>query len=295
MEAVYSDASRDLLGPRRRKNCKEWIGAQTYEALRHHQAIRKQKLNAKSPRLQERLTAQYQEVNREVKRSARRDKRAFVEEMALKAEEAARRKDQGELYKITKTVCRKFHNDSNALIADKQGRLITSKEEQDKRWVVDFQEVFNQPELALAANVESRGIQVNISQETPTLREIEYTIKTLKNGKAPGPDMLCPEMFKADPKYSANTLMRPFESIWRCKKVPADWKKSTIVKIPKKGTRTNCNNWRGITVLSVPGKILAKIIYKRICTAVDDHLRQEQAGLRKGRGCVHHIFLCGTS
>ena len=175
-------------------------------------------------------------------------------------------------------MCGKFHNDSNALVADKQGRLITSKAEQDKRWAEHFQEVLNQPEPALAAKVESRGLKVNISLETPTLREIEEAIKTLKNGKAPGPDMLGPEMFKADSKYSANTLMRLFESIWRCKKVPADWKKGIIVKIPKKGKRTDCNNWRGITLLSVPGKILAKIIYKRICTAVDDHLRQEQAG-----------------
>ena len=102
--------------------------------------------------------------------------------------------------------------------------------------------------------------------------------------------MLCPEMFKADPKCSTNTLMRIFKSIWRCKKVPTDWKKGIIVKIPKKCTRTDCSNWRDITLLSVPGKILGKIIYKRICTAVDDHLRQEQAGFRKGRGCVDHIF-----
>ena len=85
--------------------------------------------------------------------------------------------------KITKTVCGKFHNDSNAPVVDKQGRLITSKEEQDKRWAEHFQEVLNQPEPA-AANVESRGLQVNISLETPTLREIEEAIKTLKNRKA---------------------------------------------------------------------------------------------------------------
>jgi len=146
-------------------------------------------------------------------------------------------------------VCGKFHNDSNAPVADKQGRLITSKEEQDKRWAEHFQEVLHQTEPALAANVESRGPQVNIPLETPTLREIDEAIKTLKNVKAPGTDMLCPEMFKANPKYSANTLMRLFESIWRCKKVPTDWKKGIIAKIPKKGTRTDCNNWRGITLL----------------------------------------------
>ena len=105
LKAVYSDANREVLAPRRRKNGKEWISAQTFEVLRHRRAIRKQKLNAKSSRLQERLSAQYQEANPEVRPSARRDERAFVEEMALKAEEAARRNDQGELYKKSQIPC----------------------------------------------------------------------------------------------------------------------------------------------------------------------------------------------
>ena len=57
LKAVYSDANREVLAPRRRKNGKEWISAQTFEVLRHRRAIRKQKLNAKSSRLQERLSA----------------------------------------------------------------------------------------------------------------------------------------------------------------------------------------------------------------------------------------------
>ena len=36
------------------------------------------------------------------------------------------------------------------------------------------------------------------------------------------------------------------------------------MKIPKEGALKNCNNWRGITLLSVPSKILAKIIIQRI-------------------------------
>ena len=48
--------------------------------------------------------------------------------------------------------------------------------------------------------------------------------------------------------------------------------------------------WRGITFLSVPSKILAKIIIRRMTDAVDEQLRPEQAGFRKGRGCIDQIF-----
>ena len=63
-----------------------------------------------------------------------------------------------------------------------------------------------------------------------------------------------------------------------------------IIKIPKKGSLSDCNNWRGITLLSVPSKIFCKVIIQRITQAVDDLLRNEQSGFRKGRGCTDHIF-----
>ena len=71
------------------------------------------------------------------------------------------------------------------------------------------------------------------------------------------------------------------------------WTEGVIVKIPKKGPLNNCNSWRGITLLSVPSKILAKLIIGRISEAADQRLRQEQAGFPKGRRCTDQIFtLC---
>ncbi|RUS68624.1 hypothetical protein EGW08_023614 [Elysia chlorotica] len=69
-----------------------------------------------------------------------------------------------------------------------------------------------------------------------------------------------------------------------------DWTEGTIVKIPKKGAHSDCNNWRAINLLSIPSKILSKIIIQRISEAVDQQLRNEQAGFRKGRGCCDQIF-----
>ena len=72
--------------------------------------------------------------------------------------------------------------------------------------------------------------------------------------------------------------------------MPADWTKGVIIRILKKGTLSNCNNWRSITLLSVPSKILAKIMMKRISNAVDSGMSEEQAGFRKERGCTDQIF-----
>ena len=73
--------------------------------------------------------------------------------------------------------------------------------------------------------------------------------------------------------------------------VPQDWKNGIIIPLPKKGNLIDCNNWRGITLLSIPGKVLASVILERIKDAVDKQLRQEQAGFRKGRSCCEQIFM----
>ena len=61
------------------------------------------------------------------------------------------------------------------------------------------------------------------------------------------------------------------------KQLPEDWTEGVIVKIPKKGALSYCNNWRGISQLSVPSKILAKIIIQRA------------SGFLKGKGCIEQI------
>ena len=79
--------------------------------------------------------------------------------------------------------------------------------------------------------------------------------------------------------------------VWEDKRIPDDWNEVTIIRISKKGGALNdCNNWRGITLLSIPSKILAKIIINRLSNVVDSRLREEQAGFRKAKGCIDQIF-----
>ncbi len=49
----------------------------------------------------------------------------------------------------------------------------------------------------------------------------------------------------------AEELTYLFNLIWQAEEVPCDWRRGAIVKLPKKGNLSDCNNWRGITL---PGK-----------------------------------------
>ena len=78
--------------------------------------------------------------------------------------------------------------------------------------------------------------------------------------------------------------------VWETEVCPDDWKRGTTVKLPKKGNLAECSNWRGISLLSVPGKFMAMVILDRIYTVLDVKLREGQAGFRRGRSCADQIF-----
>ena len=60
--------------------------------------------------------------------------------------------------------------------------------------------------------------------------------------------------------------------------------------ILKKGDLTRCDNWRGISLLNVAGKVFARILQDRLQAVAEEILPESQCGFRKGRGCVDMIF-----
>ena len=57
-----------------------------------------------------------------------------------------------------------------------------------------------------------------------------------------------------------------------------------------KGERTECENYRGISFLSVVGKICADILVYRVRRVTGGLIDDEQRGFREGRGCVGQVF-----
>ncbi|XP_062609155.1 craniofacial development protein 2-like [Saccostrea cucullata] len=274
---LYTESSKKKLGFRKRNTNKNWIQQETLIAIEERKKIKKKMLQTKSPRLRERQDELYGEVNKRVKKLARRDKREAMDQLAAEAEKAAVRGEQGRVYNITKRVCGKFIGNTGGPIKDKHGTLLTSEKDQKERWVEHFREVLNRPSPDEAVVVPEATEDLDIDTDPPTKEEIMNAVKTLKNGKSPGRDNLDAELFKADPGIAATILQPLFTAVWDGEKVPDDWCKGVIFKIPKKGALSDCNNWRGITLLSVPSKVLAKIIIKRMSDVVDAVLRKEQA------------------
>jgi hypothetical protein len=77
--------------------------------------------------------------------------------------------------------------------------------------------------------------------------------------------------------------------IWK-KELPHQWKKSTVVPIHKKGDKTDCSNYRGISLLSTSYNILSNILLARLTPYGDEIMGDHQYGFRRNRLMIDQIF-----
>ncbi|VDO71852.1 unnamed protein product, partial [Schistosoma curassoni] len=104
-----------------------------------------------------------------------------------------------------------------------------------------------------------------------------------------GPDNIPAEALKADVAATARILHILFNKIWDEEQVQTDWKEGLLIKILKKGDLSKCDNYRGITLLSIPGNVSTMVLLNRMKDCVDTQLRDQQAGFRKDRSCTDQI------
>ncbi len=88
---------------------------------------------------------------------------------------------------------------------------------------------------------------------------------------------------------SAEDLYRLLNMIWREEKIPYEWKKGLLIKLPSKGDTTCCMNWSGVTLLVIASKTLSRIVLERMKCALDSLFMDEKAGFRREHSCTDQI------
>ena len=68
------------------------------------------------------------------------------------------------------------------------------------------------------------------------------------------------------------------------------WEKEKMPEDHKKGSFLDCDNFRHIALLSVPGKVFCKVIQNRVAERAEEMLSESQRGFHSGWGCVDQIF-----
>ena len=118
-----------------------------------------------------------------------------------------------------------------------------------------------------------------------------HALRSTSSGKAPGKDVIPLEVLKQGGHALREQLLRLYNACWQNMCLPKDFKDALIVTIcNKKGDRNACGNQRGISLLSVAGKILAKIILNSLKTITEEVLPESKCGFRSGRSTTDMIF-----
>ena len=130
--------------------------------------------------------------------------------------------------------------------------------------------------------------------ESLTLHELEEALRKLKQKKAPGPDEITNEMLKHLGPGAKRFLLSVYNQSWHTGTVPTSWKKALVRPIPKKGKdKRDPTSYRPISLLSCTGKLLERIINKRLLwhLEVNSALAPTQTGYRQHRSTEDQLAL----
>ena len=133
---------------------------------------------------------------------------------------------------------------------------------------------------------------LDILNRVISAEEIKQVIINLKNGKAAGLDKIIPELLKELDENFIDLIAQILNTIFESGNFPEEWALGIIVILFKEGTKSDLNNYRGITLLSMLGKLLVGILNNRLWKVVDKYeiLKESQAGFRKGYRTTDHLF-----
>ncbi|KAF7253994.1 RNA-directed DNA polymerase from mobile element jockey, partial [Varanus komodoensis] len=129
------------------------------------------------------------------------------------------------------------------------------------------------------------------AQIRATLLEVEGLLRALDITKAPGPDGLHPRVLTELSGVLSCLLASIFEALWRMGEVPEDWRVASVVPIFKKGSRRDMGNYRPVSLTSIVGKKMERLIIERDLVMLDreGRLTATRHGFHKNRSCQTNL------
>ena len=106
--------------------------------------------------------------------------------------------------------------------------------------------------------------------------------------KSQDPDRLHPRLLKRNSVIKSNHLIKSIED----NKLPEIWEKANVTVIFKSGSKSEAYNYCPISLTSVPGKIMEKLVRDELVNhiTVINLFSDEQHGFISRRSCINHSY-----
>ena len=180
-----------------------------------------------------------------------------------------------------------------APLKSSSGEILQDRAQQMERWVEHYSDLYAKENLvsedALEA-IECLPVLEHLDDE-PTLEEMREALDSLATGKAPGKDGIPAEVLKCCKGTLTAELHKILCLCWSEGAVPQDMRDANIVTLYKnKGDRSDCNSYRGISLLSIVGKLFARVALKRLQVLAERVYPESQCGFRTNRSTIDMVF-----
>lgn len=239
--------------------------------------------------------AEFKKARSKVRTEIRKAKNEWLESVVEQAEGGRISRRSGSMWSAIHNIRRNFRGlcpVNVSSVRNEDGVLCQTVEAQRQRWQRHFEQLLNIEsnfDLSVFDSLPSRPVNNDLG-ELPTMEELTRAVTQLSNGKAAGCSGILPEMVKCAGPDFATALLDIIHKAWREGCVPKEWRNAELVPIPKKGNLTSCDNWRGIALLDVVGKVVGRLIQTRLQQLAERELPESQCGFRRGRSCTDQIF-----
>ena len=158
---------------------------------------------------------------------------------------------------------------ASGCIKDKNGNILFNQEEIAARWVEYITELYEDHKEQMPMFEVTSG--ASIMKE-----EIQKALKSMKDGKATGPDELPAEALKALDEHNIEIITSLCNIIYNSGMIPTEMKHSVFITLPKKPKAMICTEFRTITLMSHVTKLLLKIIQQRMANKIDKEVSRLQ-------------------
>ena len=136
-----------------------------------------------------------------------------------------------------------------------------------ERWVEHYTELYARENVVTedALNVIECLPELEELDREPTFDELSEALDSLASGSASGKDGIPAEELKCCKETFITELHEILCLCWSEDEVPQDMRDANVVTLYKnKGDRSDCNNYRCISLLSIVGKVFARVLLKRL-------------------------------
>jgi hypothetical protein len=196
------------------------------------------------------------DVRWEASRHFRNKEREYLKEKINELESNNKSKNIRDLYRGINEFKKGYQPRTN-LVKDEGGDLLAYYHKILNRWKNYFCQLFNVHRAGAVRQTEMHTAEPFVPQ--PNSSEVEVAIGKLKRYKSPGVDQIPAELIQAGVETLLSEIHKLSKLIWSKEELPHQWNESIVVPIHKKGDKTDCSKYQGISLLSTSYKILSNI------------------------------------